>query len=213
MGEIKNGILGGVSGKVGTVVGTNWRGKNIIRVLPRKSGKKASKTQLEQRSKFKLVSEFLRPLNPLVSRYFGAIQGAKSRVNLALSYHLQEAVEVQDDGGAIHLEKVILSKGVLPSVIMTNASLENTTLNLTWISYGAMALVNKTDLLTVVVFEKQQNRMLTFERVSTRDAGSYSIELPNGFESANCVMWYFLCNEADTECSTSVFMALGEENL
>ncbi len=31
MAEIKKGILGGFSGKVGTVVGVNWRGKDIIR--------------------------------------------------------------------------------------------------------------------------------------------------------------------------------------
>ena len=35
MAEIKKGILGGFSGKVGTVVGVNWRGKDIIRSLPK----------------------------------------------------------------------------------------------------------------------------------------------------------------------------------
>ena len=30
MAEIKKGILGGFSGKVGTVVGANWRGTNIL---------------------------------------------------------------------------------------------------------------------------------------------------------------------------------------
>ena len=34
MAEIKKGILGGFSGKVGPVVGANWRGKDIIRSTP-----------------------------------------------------------------------------------------------------------------------------------------------------------------------------------
>ncbi|WP_231738005.1 hypothetical protein [Myroides odoratus] len=42
MAEIRVGILGSVSGKVGTVIGANWGGKNIIRGLPRKSSKKAT---------------------------------------------------------------------------------------------------------------------------------------------------------------------------
>jgi len=75
MAEIKRGILGGVSGKVGTVVGANWRGKNIIRAIPRKSGKKPSPLQVEQRSKFKLMSNFLQPFNALFSRYFGTDRG------------------------------------------------------------------------------------------------------------------------------------------
>lgn len=35
MAKIKKGILGGFSGKVETVVGVNWRGKDIISSLPK----------------------------------------------------------------------------------------------------------------------------------------------------------------------------------
>jgi len=56
MAEIKQGILGGVSGKVGTVVGANWKGKNIIRSKSRKTSKKPTVLQLNQRAKFKWAS-------------------------------------------------------------------------------------------------------------------------------------------------------------
>ncbi|MGV0847474.1 hypothetical protein ACTS9T_13015 [Empedobacter falsenii] len=42
MAEIKKGILGGFSGKVGTVVGVNWRGKDIINSLPKKSKRRST---------------------------------------------------------------------------------------------------------------------------------------------------------------------------
>ena len=35
MGTIKKGILGGFSGIVGTVVGANWRGMDIMRSRPK----------------------------------------------------------------------------------------------------------------------------------------------------------------------------------
>jgi hypothetical protein len=36
MGTIKQGILGGFSGKVGTVVGASWKGIAYMRSLPQK---------------------------------------------------------------------------------------------------------------------------------------------------------------------------------
>lgn len=71
MAEIELGILGGVRGKVGTVVGSTWRGKNVIRSKPRKSRRQASDKQVDQRRKFKIVANFLSPLFTLTSKYFG----------------------------------------------------------------------------------------------------------------------------------------------
>lgn len=50
MSEIKNGILGGVNGKVGPVVEVPWRGKNVIRTFPRRSNKTATEKQVRCRS-------------------------------------------------------------------------------------------------------------------------------------------------------------------
>ena len=36
MATFEKGILGGFSGKVGNVVGSRWRGKNIMRSLPQR---------------------------------------------------------------------------------------------------------------------------------------------------------------------------------
>ncbi len=54
MAEIKKGILGGFSGKVGT----NWRGKDIIRSLPKASKKAPTEEQLIQRVKFRKTIVF-----------------------------------------------------------------------------------------------------------------------------------------------------------
>lgn len=206
MAEIKQGILGGVSGKVGTVVGANWKGKNIIRSKPRKSSKKPTVLQLNQRAKFKLVSNFLQPINPILNRYFGSEQGLKTRVNLALSYHLQEAVENQDGSFIINPEKVVLSKGVLPLINMENTAVENSELRLTWNVPEGASLGRATDLLTVVVYNDQSKLFNIFDKVTTRDSGTFTGQLPVGFQNTSNVIWVFLTNELDTECSTSMFL-------
>jgi hypothetical protein len=52
MGTYNKGILGAFSGKVGPVVGASWRGKEVMRSLPKKSGRAATSTQLLQRLKY-----------------------------------------------------------------------------------------------------------------------------------------------------------------
>ena len=67
MATISKGILGGFSGKVGTVVGVNWRGMDIIRSVPKRSRKRPTDNQMLQQYKFKLVVSFLQPLRSIQS--------------------------------------------------------------------------------------------------------------------------------------------------
>jgi hypothetical protein len=39
MGTFNKGILGGFSGKTGTVIGSNWKGRTVMRSLPGKRTK------------------------------------------------------------------------------------------------------------------------------------------------------------------------------
>ena len=45
MGTYNKGILGAFSGKVGPVVGATWRGKEVMRSLPKKSNRLATTYQ------------------------------------------------------------------------------------------------------------------------------------------------------------------------
>ncbi len=207
MAEIKTGILGGISGTIGNVVGAIWRGKSIIRTKPRKSKTKATESQLKQRSKFKLVSNFLQPLNFFLGRYFGVAQEFKSKANLALAYHLKEAVDETDNGIAIKLDKVVLSKGVLPSVVMETATIENGLLILAWTTPEKISLGKGTDLLTVVVYGKNTNLTVSFHRVVARNANGFSVKLPPELAEDDCFVWCFLTDELDKESSTSMFIS------
>lgn len=55
MATFEKGILGGFSGKVGSVVGARWRGINIMRRLPARGNYTPSPEQLAQRQKFTVV--------------------------------------------------------------------------------------------------------------------------------------------------------------
>ena len=59
MGTIKQGILGGFSGKVGTVVGSSWKGISYMRGRAQSVRNPRTEGQMEQRSKFAQVLELL----------------------------------------------------------------------------------------------------------------------------------------------------------
>ena len=66
MGTIKQGILGGFSGKVGTVIGGSWKGISYMRSQAQSVKNPRTDGQLSQRSKFALALDFLKPLTDIV---------------------------------------------------------------------------------------------------------------------------------------------------
>ena len=70
MGTIKQGILGGFSGKVGTVIGGSWKGISYMRSQAQSVKNPRTDGQLSQRSKFALALDFLKPLTDIVRTGF-----------------------------------------------------------------------------------------------------------------------------------------------
>ena len=112
MATLRKGILGGFSGKVGGVVGSTWKGKQVLRSLPapRKTG--PSPAQLEQQARFTLLVSFIRPVTPILNKAFEKSNLNMSAFNKALSNN-QDAVTGNYPDFKIDYTKVILCKGYI----------------------------------------------------------------------------------------------------
>mgnify|MGYP006188571585 FL=1 len=141
MGTYNKGILGAFSGKVGPVVGASWRGKDVLRSLPKRANRIPTPQQEMQRVKFSLVSGFLTPFYPVLRRFFGSNGATITRVNQAMSYHLKEAIVDTGAGFGIDYAKVVMTKGDLtglenPQVTAAAGGV----LNFTWTDNSGHAL-------------------------------------------------------------------------
>ena len=58
MGRVKNGILDGFPGTIGTVIGGNWRGVQYMRARSQNKRHKTTQAQEEQRAKFALAIKY-----------------------------------------------------------------------------------------------------------------------------------------------------------
>ena len=71
MGTIKQGILGGFSGKVGTVVGSTWKSVHYMRALAVSFSDPRTEKQKNQRSKFTAAVNFTKAMTPFwIQRIF-----------------------------------------------------------------------------------------------------------------------------------------------
>ena len=71
MGKMDSGFGGGFSGKLGNVVGYEWRGKACVRSLPHDFHDAKTPMQLEQRSLFKQTVAFASRAKDVLHLGFG----------------------------------------------------------------------------------------------------------------------------------------------
>lgn len=206
MATYKKGILGVFTGKVGTVVGSSWKGISYMRSLPKSSGKAPSQPQIDQRLKFGLVTSFLRPIKTLTNIGYRVVSGNLTPYNAAVSYHLSEAVIGVGQSFEIDYPKVIFSRGELPGVVMPTITAGAAgTVNLNWVDNSAANLAQPTDKAVVLLYNSITKEFV-FSDTATRVATTEEVLLPPGFvdETLHCWMAFFAAD--DKQVSTSVYL-------
>ncbi|WDT68806.1 DUF6266 family protein [Cloacibacterium sp. TD35] len=206
MGKIKTGILGGFQGKVGTVIGSTWRGESIMRALPKSAAKAPSELQKLQRLKFKAVSEFLNPLRTTLSTYFGNDTGVKSKYNMATSYHITNAVEVTNEVAQILYSRVLVAKGTLFGFQNLTSTHADTNIALQWEDNTIFGNAKAEDTVNVVCYSEEVNTFYVFENIATRDGLTATVTLPQNFIGYDVEVYAFLYDSASKTASNSVYL-------
>ena len=207
MARITKGILGGFSGKVGSIVGANWRGQDIIRSIPKPSSRPPSEKQLLQQNKFKMVISFLQPLRNIQSKYFGSGSGSKSRVNMATSYTISEAVQVTGDVPSLMFNKILITKGDLTGFQNVTASAQQgNQISLSWEDNSSQGNASLTDSVSIVCYADELSRFEIFQSVALRPDLSATVTLPTDCSGKTVEVFAFINNEEQTSASTSFYL-------
>ena len=134
MAKFYKGVFGPISGKIGPVIGSSWRGIPYIKSVNQHPIKRApSAAQLLHREKFGFMTQWLKPLHPYITMGFRNLAKHNTPVNIAFSYNFKEALIARDGGWAINYEKVRLSRGYLQGIYRPKITLMDAqTLELRW---------------------------------------------------------------------------------
>ncbi len=103
MGKIKQGILGGFKGKVGTVIGASWNGIAYMRGLAQSVKNPKTAAQLQQRAYFKDLQSLVGQLtDEQLQSLFPTVMRGMTRRNM-LTRQLAAAATVVDDVKSVDL--------------------------------------------------------------------------------------------------------------
>lgn len=207
MGTYNKGILGAFSGKVGPVVGATWRGKDVMRSLPKKTNRLATAFQQQQRSKFSMTTEFLSGVQPVIKRYFGSDTGLKTRRNQAMSYLMKEAIVFNDPNYEWDYTKILISKGDLLGInngAVTAGTGQN--LDFTWTDNSGQGEAAATDQLVVVVYEPTSKATVYSLNAGDRSGESATLSLPNFLSGLEVQVWSTFVSTDDKLFATSLYL-------
>jgi hypothetical protein len=159
MGTIKQGILGGFSGKVGAVIGASWKGINYMRSIPQHVKNPRTEGQVSQRSKFALALNFLKPVTGFLRTGWKLYAHRQSPFNAAMSYTLANAITGTYPDYAIDPSKVLVSRGGLAPAANASATPAGAgTITFDWEDNSGVGNAKQTDKALLAVI----NPVLTF---------------------------------------------------
>jgi hypothetical protein len=210
MGVFKKGILGGFSGKIGTVIGSTWRTLDVMKSLPKKSTKPAVQAQIDQRFIFSMVVAFMAKLEKVISIGFRNITGVQTAMNTAVSLTIDNAVTGVSPAFTIDYSKVVLSKGNLePSYDAKIVASAGRKLNLTWSPAEGDPLkedvkLRNSDMVVLVIYNPAKNIVRRID-TATRGLATLEVNMAFVFDGANYA-WVFFAEVKGKKVSDSQYL-------
>ena len=199
MGTINQGILGGFSGKVGSIVGFRWKSKYYIRARAAKVSNPRTPKQQEQRGKFATAFNFLKNIKPFIRIGYKEFTRERSAFNSAMSYMLKRAVTGDGKDVKIDFDRVLVSTGSLMPVFEGTATQDRDKMYFDWQDNSGMGNAESADIAMLLVYNKDKETAVHDTEAALRSDRHAELSLPNDWEGDELVAYLSFCS-ADGSC-------------
>ncbi len=171
MARIAKGILGPVSGTVGTVVGSSWKGIHYLR--SQSSGKRGTSTidQIDHQLKFSTVVSFVQPMTGLLEQTFKKYATGMSEYNAAFSYNYRNALGGIAPDYSIKYSRALVSRGDLPNATAPAATVSGTSVYFTWTDNSGTGKAANTDKAVLVAYSEDARQTIFSTTTATSQRG------------------------------------------
>ena len=210
MGKIAQGILGGLSGKVGNIVGGSWKGIDYIRIKPSSVANPRTEGQVNQRNKFTITLEYLQATKDFIKIGYKSFATRKTEFNAAMSYVLNNAVGGIAPNFTIDYSLALLSRGPLSGVL--NPTTDLTTagqVSFDWDDNSAEGNANVTDKAMVLVYNPSKKESISILDGADRTVGSQVVTIPNTYAGDTVELFMAFVSADGTQVSNSVYLGSG----
>jgi len=196
MGRINSGILGGVSGRVGGVSGSSWKGINYLKTRPQSVAVSQSAGSIIARGKWPVLtrigSDILSPIiKPLWDRFAQKESGYNAWI--------RSNYDMINSSYAVVPASGVMSKGTLDGVagVVIVADKSDERFAITWTNNGGTGNALDGDMAYITVYNVTQNLWFGFAAQEARS--NEEVEILNGVTMAtgNTLAVYLSFRRAD----------------
>ena len=178
MAKAPQGILGGIRGKIGNVVGSNWKGIAVLKSMPLSVANPKTAGQVAQRGKMTQAVKAGRALlAALITTYWNPFAQYMSGFNKFIS----ENIATFTTAGFTTFADFYSMRGSLVGAIVTGVGADDSdnTIGLTWTDNSGTGDALGTDEVVVVVYNANQDYWLVDAGNAVRSDGSLNINDSN----------------------------------
>ena len=181
MGTIKQGVLGGFSGKVGTVVGASWKGTAYMRGIATHTKNPRTPKQIEQRTKMEFARNFLQQAQEFLNVGLKDVAKHQSPLNYAVSQMVRNAILGDYPDYAPDYTKLVWSHGLLTPPVVETVYANDDALDFLWVDNSDQGNAKADDISMVVVCNEEKKEIAYFMNGYTRSIQSTHCELPESW--------------------------------
>jgi hypothetical protein len=213
MGKISQGILGGLSGKVGNVIGGNWKGIDYLRIKPSSVRNPRTEGQVNQRNKFSITLEYLQPNLGFIKLGYKSFATKKTEFNAAMSYVLNNAITGSAPNFTIDYSLALLSRGNLSGV--QNPSSDLTTagqITFDWDDNSLEGNANANDKAMVLVYNPDKKESVYILDGADRTTGSQIVSIPSSYVGDVVQLFMAFISADGKVVSNSIYLGSGTAN-
>lgn len=178
MAQIKDGLFGGFSGKIGNVVGCKGKNGFYVRSLPSHVSNPRTEQQQAQRRKFSLAMQLARTLTPFLHISYREFAGAKKPFHAAVSSFIQNAVVQVEADYAIDFNKVLVSRGSLNTIRKGQVFREKNEVVYTWEDNSGEGNATTTDVTLLLAFNRTRWMAVYSDAAAQRCDGKAKLNIP-----------------------------------
>lgn len=210
MGKIAQGILGGLSGKVGNVIGGSWKGIDYIRIKPSSVANPRTEGQVNQRNRFTVTLEFLQAIKPFIKQGYKSLAIKKTEFNAAMSYILNNAVTGTAPNFNINYTDALVSRGGLSGVLNGTTDLNNPgEVAFGWDDNSAEGNANATDRVMLLVYNPAKKESISVVDGNLRTSGSQTVVIPTTYAGDTVELFAAFITADGSQVSNSTYLGSG----
>lgn len=177
MGKIKQGILGGFSGKVGGVIGSSWKGIAVIKSMPLSVANPRTASQIDRRSKLSNCSKFgSEILSEVIKPLWDRFSLRQSGYNAFTSANVDLFADEMPKPGY----ELVISQGKMDSTPIESAYYDPVSdkFVVKWLDDTGTGLKLATDTAFVVLSDLSSPGVAGFNTLAQRSSLKAEVELP-----------------------------------